>query len=61
LNGTQREIFQKNIYVTSGVPKGSHLGPLLFTRIIIELHSIVTHSRVSMYADEVKLCYHIII
>jgi len=43
------------------IPKSSHLGPLLFTRPIIELRSIVTHSRVPMYADEVKLCYHIMI
>jgi len=32
------------------------LGPLLFTSFINDLPSIITHSRVLMYADDVKLC-----
>jgi len=43
--------------VTSGVPQGSHLSPLLFTLLINNLPSIVNHSRVLMYADDAKLCF----
>jgi len=42
--------------VTSGVPQGSHLGHLLVTLFNNDLSSITTHSRVLMYADDVKLC-----
>jgi len=56
LNGRSHSVLFKNavskmIDETSGVPRGSHLGPL-FTRFINDLPSIVTHNN----ADDVKHC-----
>jgi len=59
-NRTQMVCFNnkisKIINVTSGVPQGSHLGPLLFGLMINELPYVIKSSTVLMYADDVKLC-----
>ena len=42
------------IPVTSGVPQGSVLGPLLFTMFVNEIPSIVS-SPLLMFADDIKI------
>jgi len=44
------------ISVTSGVPQGSELGPLLFNLFVNDLSSIVS-SPLALYADNAKI-YH---
>ena len=51
INGT----FSDWAIVTSGVPQGTVLGPLLFLIYVNDLASIVKHSTVKMFADDVLL------
>lgn len=41
--------------VTSGVPQGSHLGPLLFLIFFNDVTRVIRHSKCSLYADDLKV------
>lgn len=58
---TQKVLFcnveSKIVNVTSGVPQGSHLGPLLFLLFLNDLPTVISKCNILMYADDVKLFY----
>lgn len=47
------------ISVTSGVPQGSHIGPLLFNLFVKDIANVIDYSEFLMFADDLKL-YRII-
>nr|CAI5863097.1 unnamed protein product [Callosobruchus analis] len=45
-------------HISSGVPQGSILGPLLFTIYTADFHTTLSHSFISSYADDTQLIHH---
>lgn len=41
--------------IPSGVPQGSHLGPLLYNAYLYDIYACLSHSEFLMYADDTKI------
>lgn len=60
LTGRQQKVrfrtkTSRNINVLSGVPQGSHIGPVLFSLFINDLPHVIEYCNILMYADDVKI------
>jgi sarcosine oxidase/L-pipecolate oxidase len=50
-------VYSEAEYLTSSVPQGSILGPLLFVLCVNDLPSVVRNCKILMYADDTVLFY----
>jgi hypothetical protein len=50
-----KNFISKRISVTSGVPQGSHLGPLLCSVFVNDIETILRGSKLLLFADDCKI------
>ncbi|KAG6464267.1 hypothetical protein O3G_MSEX014401 [Manduca sexta] len=43
------------VTISSGVPQGSHLGPLFYNAYLFDIHSVFKNARYILYADDKKI------
>ena len=49
------DVLSKTVFASSGVPQGSHLGPILFLLFVDDIREVTRNSKFFMFADDLKL------